>query len=148
MFPVPEYYPISTGEDFDISLVASHVAGDLVFPVGAVPLWGSPVSGAAMPEAAVNEDRHPLFSEHDIGLTAQGVQWSDVLAEAEASAVQQRAYLLLWSSVPSSVSLHCSPHFVGDCSRGVGFGAKPAQGLGAGLHWTHRRLLSAFADVD
>lgn len=71
--------------------VAGSVAGDLGLPVLGVATGFRAVLGAAVPEAAVHEDRHPQTREHHVGLAAYLGQWPAVHEVAQATPVQCRA---------------------------------------------------------
>ena len=69
--------------------VAGPVASDLGLPVLGVAAGLGAVVGAAMPEAAVHEDRHPQAGEHHVGFATYARQWPAVHEVAQATSVQR-----------------------------------------------------------
>ena len=69
--------------------VAGPVAGDLGLPVLGVAAGLGAVLGAAVPEAAVHEDRYLQAGEHHVGLAAHLWQRAAVHEVAQATPVQR-----------------------------------------------------------
>lgn len=72
VFPDAEDAPLGGAEGEVHALVAGDVGGEFIFPKGTVPFRLGPMDRAAMPEAAVDEHRHPRFCEDKIGADGEG----------------------------------------------------------------------------
>lgn len=99
--------------------IALNVPRQLGLPIRRVRSRHVRVLGAAVPEAAIDEDGDASTGEGDIhadGATAGHLDWI-VAAESESDAMKRRAKGDLGSRVPLPISLHHGGH----CSRaGVG----------------------------
>jgi hypothetical protein len=88
MLPEPHHPPTSIGEPAVRVGVAGDVACDLSWPVvGVRAERPSAVFRAAVPEAAVDEDRDALACEHDVRASTQCGLRVEIDAEAPAMRV-------------------------------------------------------------
>ena len=68
MFPDAEDAPAASAQEAGDEAVAVGVAGEFLFPEGAVADGRGPVLRTAVPEAAVDEDRQAEFGEDEVRL--------------------------------------------------------------------------------
>ena len=80
VFPDADDSPAQSLEFGVDPLVAGHVAVDFLVPVGAVGCGSSAVLGAAVPEAAVDEDGDARLDEDDVGFA--GELFAEAVSEA------------------------------------------------------------------
>jgi len=66
VFPDPQHAPACPSQCLGNQPVTRPVAGEFVFPEGAVACWLRSVPGAAMPETAVHEECEPHLPENKI----------------------------------------------------------------------------------
>lgn len=85
------------GEAFVGVPVATLVPSDLLGPVPAVDGVASPaVLGTTVPEAAINEYRHPPTGEDDVCGPIEVRKWSQVYAIAQSASPQRTTEGHLW----------------------------------------------------
>jgi|SRR5579862_5239642 len=72
MFPYPEDAPTVCREESVHLSVTKSIASQFLSPKVGVRGWHVSAFAAAMPEAAVNEDRHARFCEGKIWTTSEG----------------------------------------------------------------------------
>ncbi len=89
VFPDADWGPAGCSEAGVGVGVAGSVAGDLGLPVLGVAAGFGAVLGAAVPEAAVHEDRYPKAREHHIGFASHFGQRPAVHEVAQATPVQR-----------------------------------------------------------
>jgi hypothetical protein len=73
VLPEANYRPPFRSQKACDRQVAALVPLDLLRPEGGVRSWPHSVSQAAMPEAAVDENRHPSDGEHNIGAAGDAI---------------------------------------------------------------------------
>ena len=136
VFPDADWGPAGCSEAGVGVGVSSSVAGDLGFPVLGVAAGLGAVFGAAVPEAAVYEDRYPQAGEHHVSLAAHLGQRPSVHEEAQATPVQRRADEPLRSRIAGSLlrhALRCRSrqrlrlHVSGSTSRPVAGSTEPGR---------------------
>jgi hypothetical protein len=88
MSPKAQYLPSSRSQSRIVSTVASDVYIQLDLPPLSVRLRLRPMDRAAMPKAAVDEDRHPLPRKHDIRTTPEALERGGMLSEPESKAME------------------------------------------------------------
>jgi hypothetical protein len=113
MFPDSDDLPSSFLEPRVGIAVAALVGLDLLPPKVGVASGPGPMLGAAMPEAAVNEDGHPCGGECNIDAPAFVGQDGRVYSVAEASRVQHSPELHLGRRTSSTDFLHPTTCFWG-----------------------------------
>ena len=106
VFPDADWGPTGCSEAGVGVGVAGSVAGDLGFPVLGVAAGLGAVLRAAVPEAAVHEDRHPQAREHQVSFAANIGQRPAVHEVAQATPVQRRADEPFRSRVAGSLFRH------------------------------------------
>lgn len=106
MFPEPNDGPASTRELLRHEAIAFAVPSDLLAPPCGVGLRHRAVSWTAVPETSVDEDCYAVPNEHDVGASSRIGERPIVDAEAESSAMKNRAELAFGCRVPSSDPFH------------------------------------------
>ena len=66
MSPDPQDAPAGLAEKMAGQAVARGIAPNLAFPIFCMGLGHAAVPGAAVPEAAIHEDRQPCFAEAEV----------------------------------------------------------------------------------
>lgn len=110
VFPYADHDPADLFETSVGVGVSVLVARDLAVPKfgGRAGRW-TVVLVASVPEAAVEEDGDLLFCEHEVRCVANGLDWADVDAVAEAEAVD-RGSKRLFGGVCHVLGSLASPH--------------------------------------
>lgn len=106
MLPYTEHTPASLGEQAISLKVAFPVTDDLLSPVIGVRLRHGVVLGAAMPEAAVEEDRDLCPGEHQVSGTADRRKRADGNSVPQAECVGGPSKSEFGPGVTSFVGLH------------------------------------------
>lgn len=88
VLPEAQWHPADLSEVSISVEVASAVRGELLLPPGCVRLRCNPVLGAAMPEAPIDEHRHPCWSEEDVSTSSGHLRKRGVHPVAKSSAMQ------------------------------------------------------------
>src|SRR5581483_1752598 len=104
--PQPHNAPTRFDERLVLTLIASHVALDLLVPVAA-PAPRLPFAWVAVPEGAVDEHRDFPARERHVDTTAR--TWPMTPEAAEAGPPQRRTKQALGSCVPAADARHDSP---------------------------------------
>jgi len=106
VFPDAHDRPTGFAERVVHSTVPGDVGRELRHPVVPVALGHVLVVWAAVPEAAIDEHRHPPRGEHDIRVDPDITSPKEqVLSEPEATTVQARAQADLWLGAGPAVGL-------------------------------------------
>lgn len=120
MLPEPHDPPTRIGEPGVRVGVAGDIACDLSWPVVGIRAERPPaVFRAAVPEAAVDEDRDALASEHDVRASTQFGLRGEINSVAPSMRVQETTHSELGRGVTAAVGLHVPATLGRRCPRGV-----------------------------
>lgn len=107
MLPKAQYLPARSGQRRVGTTIARNVAFQLRTPVVNVPGRYRGVQRAEVPEASIDEDRHPTAGEHDVGSRlAIGESDEKISSVAQPASEQFAAQPDLRSRVTPTIGLH------------------------------------------
>lgn len=108
MLPDTNHNPSILFKDRSVATIPLDVLSDLRLPIGAIRRRKGPVVRAAMPEAAVNENRDLLARENEIRTngTASARLYREVNSISETCGMSGFPYRLFRSGVAAAVGAH------------------------------------------
>lgn len=110
VLPEAEHRPPTSAQTCIGQTISFHITVELRTPVVSVRFRPCAVPRTAMPETAVDEDGEPGPCKHDVG-SNRSVRGNDpgVLAEAMASAMQQRSHPAFGCGIGTAIRAHARP---------------------------------------
>jgi hypothetical protein len=109
VLPHPDDRPACRDQGIRVAIVAIHCPLELWPPIGAIYPRATPMDGASVPEAPVNEHRDLTPRKHDVWPNSTSTEVERKIAsEPKTSSMQRRAQSQLRASIAPSNCTHVS----------------------------------------
>src|SRR5262249_37799768 len=109
MLPYAQHHPASIMHSPVGIAVSLQIARELYPPPLTIGLRTTAMLWTAMPETAIDKDRHAGWAKQDISSAPQSGDWGTVNLVSHTSAVQQAANFEFRCCVPRTLRLHSRP---------------------------------------